>query len=140
MNLQIPNHRNKVSVSREEYYGVNFRCHGDSVNSKSDIPVGLLGAAGENLEVFDLGFNSNFVQSFKEALFLARFGSDDISNGTNEFSSGQSIFDNFAEINLVTKKILGRVIKILRVDKNSNSLLFVFNCRHKKLLRTSLNN
>ena len=58
---KVIDERDEIAVAREEDHGVELRRCGDRVDRHADVPVGLLGAAEEDLEVLGAGLNADDV-------------------------------------------------------------------------------
>ena len=132
MVLQIAHERHEVAVAREEDDRVEFGRSGDGVDRKPDVPVGLFGAAGEYLQVFEAHFDAHFGERFEKAFFFAAFGRYRIGAGAHEAAAGDGIFEDVAEIDARMIDIFRAVIEILRVDEYADTLFWMFDDSHTK--------
>src|SRR3990167_2366654 len=123
--LNIPpmarNQNNRIQLWRKLY----------CVYRQTHIPVPFFGSTSKNLQIFCFGLNAYFFQSFKKTFFFTGFGGNNISYGSSKRPSCQTFFDHLVKIYFGSINILGAVIKILSINKNTNALILVFNNCHK---------
>lgn len=68
----------EVTVTRSEDHGVHFVGDLDGVNGHADVPVSLLRAAVEYLQILRLDLDTYFFQGFEKCGFFTAFGVDDV--------------------------------------------------------------
>ena len=132
MDFEIFDERNEIAIASEEDDGVEFLRSGDGVNSESDIPVGLLGAPVEYLQVFRLWLDTDLGQSLEKAFFLTRLRRDHVGARTDEPTPGDRVLQDVAEIHTRMINVLRAVVEILRVDENADALFWMFDNCHSK--------
>ena len=124
--LEVLHQGHEIAISRDEDDGIELgRCR-NGINCQSDVPIGLLCAAIEDLEVFETHFDADFGKGFKKAFFFATLRGDGIRAGANEATAGDRVFKDIAEIRPRVVDVLRAVVDVLRVDKDADALFWVF--------------
>jgi len=122
VHLQVLDERDEIAVARDEDDRVEFGRCGDGVDRHADVPVRLLGATVEYLELFGLGLDADFGERFEEGGLLAAFRRHHVGAGADEVAAGDRIFQDVAEINARVINIFRAVVEILRVDEYTDAL------------------
>ena len=89
------------------------------------------------MQILGTGLDADFGECFEKSLLFAALRRDDVGAGADEASSGDGILEDIAEIDACVIKILRAVIEILRVDEDTDALLWMFNdCDENESLAT----
>ncbi len=73
---------------------------------------------------FDYGqLKANVLKRIKEVLLFLHISPDNVSNCPDKLPPSNSSLENVAEVHLGTVNILGRIVKVLDINKDTNALL-----------------
>ncbi len=123
--LEMLDQRNEIAVSADKHDSIQLGCELYRIHGDSDIPITLLGSSIEHLEVFRLDFISQTFQCLKKINFIFDVSLDDIGDGPDQMSPPDCFLEECFEIDLGFVYVSRRIIHILNVDENSDSLLLV---------------
>src|SRR5690606_15991065 len=92
------------------------------VDGEPDVPIGLLGAVGEDLEVLHLGLDAYLGEGVEEARLLPALRLDDVGDGADEDAVPDRLLEDVREIDAGLIKVLRAVIEVLGVDEDAHAL------------------
>ena len=130
VHLEVFDERTEVSISGNEDHWVEFGWEFHCVDGQTHVPVCFLCTWAEDLEVFDLGFDTHLGECIEESVFVACFCCDHVRDCADELAAIEGFLDDRPEVDLGMIEVLTAVIEVLRVDENTDTLFFVFNYRH----------
>jgi len=132
MDFEIFHQWHEIAIAGKEDDRVYLRRNRDRVDREANVPIGFLGAAVEDLEVFGLRFDTHLGERVEKGRLFAGFCRDEIRTSADEPAILDRISEDVAKINARMIDILRAMIKILRVDKYADPLFWMFYDCHKK--------
>lgn len=136
--FEVLDEGDEVAVACDEYHDIDTWGDGHGVDGHPDIPVGFFLAAREFLDVFDFEFDTVGSERLKEGGFFTGFGFGDVGDGANEFAVADGCLNEGGEVYPRAIQMLGRVVHVLRIDKDGDTLRRALDHKKKGIGRLRL--
>lgn len=124
--LDVVDQGDIVAVPAHQNDDVQAFGHLDGIDRDADVPVAFFSAAGKNLQILGLDFESLLAERFEEFFFLAFQRLDAVGDGADEFPVIDAGLQERAEISLLFVEDFGGIIEILDIDEHADPLFFEF--------------
>jgi hypothetical protein len=112
----------EVAVTGTQHHGVDVVGQGDGVQAHTDVPVGLLGAVAEGLDVLDAGLEADVDERLEEGLLLGGVGADDVGDSAGQLPVVDRRVEESSVVDVPRVEALSAVIEVLRVGQHGHAL------------------